>query len=308
MRCGILRRVQDVIPRFLEHLQHVKRASPHTQAGYRRDLEQLCAWLTENKMPGAKDLSRLDLFSLRGFLASRYKSDSTTTVLRKLSAIRTFLRWSVKQRLIKSSPADALDSPKRPKTLPRTVSVDEAFALCDAPDPLSPPGLRDRAVIELLYGAGLRVSELCGLDVGDVDIRRLSVRVLGKGRKERVVPFHEAARDALERYLKEARPALTGAEQQALFVGERGGRLSDRVVRRFLSRYGIEVGARGRVHPHKLRHAFATHLLEGGADLRGIQELLGHASLSTTQRYTHVDLARLTKVYDAAHPRAKEGA
>ncbi len=300
--------MQDVIPRFLEHLQHVRRASPHTQAGYRRDLAQLHAWLVDNKLPGAKDLARLDLFALRGFLASRYKTDSTTTVLRKLSAIRTFLRWCVKQKILKSSPADALDSPKRPKTLPRTVSVDEAFALCDAPKVEGAAGLRDRAVIELLYGAGLRVSELCGLDVADVDLKRLSVRVLGKGRKERVVPFHEAAQDAILRYLKEARPALVrGGEEHALFVGERGGRLNDRVVRRFLSRYGIEVGARGRVHPHKLRHAFATHLLEGGADLRGIQELLGHASLGTTQRYTHVDLARLTKVYDAAHPRAKEG-
>lgn len=301
--------MQDAIDAFLEHLEHVKRASPHTRAGYRRDLEQLHAWLVANRMPGAKDLQRLDVFSLRGFLASRYKSDSTTTVLRKLSAIRTFLRWAVKQKRIRSSPADALDSPKRPKSLPRTVSVDEAFALCDAPDESTPTGLRDKAVIELLYGAGLRVSELCGLDMADVDLRRMSVRVLGKGRKERVVPFHDAARSALERYLDQARPRLShDPEERALFVGERGGRLSDRVVRRFLSRYGIEVGARGRVHPHKLRHAFATHLLEGGADLRGIQELLGHASLGTTQRYTHVDLARLTKVYDAAHPRARESA
>lgn len=300
--------MQEDIEAFLEHLEHVKRASPHTKAGYRRDLEQLRAWLVENKLPGAKDLKRLDLFSLRGFLASRYKSDSTTTVLRKVSAIRTFLRWAVKQKRIPSSPAEALDSPKRPKSLPRSVSVDEAFALCDAPDEKKPAGLRDKAVIELLYGAGLRISELCGLDLDDVDLRSLSVRVFGKGRKERVVPFHDAAREALERYLDEGRPRLAqDPEERALFVGERGGRLSDRVVRRFLSRYGIEVGARGRVHPHKLRHAFATHLLEGGADLRGIQELLGHASLGTTQRYTHVDLARLTKVYDAAHPRAREG-
>lgn len=300
--------MEGAVAGFYEHLAHVKRASPHTLASYRRDLTQLHAWLVENKLPGAKDLARIDLYSLRGFLASRYKQDATTTVLRKLSAIRTFLRWAVKSRLLKSSPADALDSPKRPKTLPRTVSVDEAFALCGAPAAEGPAGLRDRAVIELLYGAGLRISELCQLDLDDVDLRQQSVRVLGKGKKERVVPFHDECAAALQRWLAEGRPALARVPAHGgFFLGDRGGRLSDRVVRRFLHRYGIEVGARGRVHPHKLRHAFATHLLEGGADLRGIQELLGHASLGTTQRYTHVDLARLTRVYDAAHPRAKEG-
>jgi integrase/recombinase XerC len=300
--------MEEPLARFYEHLAHVKRASPHTQSSYRRDLEQLHAWLQERKLPGAKDLTRLDLFALRGFLAARYEQDATTTVLRKLSAIRTFLRWAVNNRLLKSSPADALDSPKRPKTLPRTVSVEEAFALCGAPEVGSAVGLRDCAVIELLYGAGLRISELCQLDVEDVDLRQKSVRVLGKGKKERVVPFHDECEATLSRWLEGGRPAFVkGEEEPAFFLGERGGRLSDRIVRRFLHGYGIEVGARGRIHPHKLRHAFATHLLEGGADLRGIQELLGHASLGTTQRYTHVDLARLTKVYDAAHPRARDG-
>jgi integrase/recombinase XerC len=298
--------VQKDLETFLQHLEHVRRLSPHTLAAYARDVGQLRDWLVDNRHAGAEDLKKLDVFALRGFLASRHRVDATTTVLRKLSGIRTFLKWAVKQRLIKSSPADVLDSPKRPRTLPRTVSVDEAFALCGAPDESEPVGLRDRAVVELLYGAGLRVSELCSLDVDDLDLRSHSVRAFGKGRKERVVPFHEACADAIARWLKEGRPALSKDPAcRALFLGERGGRLSDRVVRRFLNRYGIEVGARGRVHPHKLRHAFATHLLEGGADLRGIQELLGHASLGTTQRYTHVDLARLSRVYDEAHPRAR---
>lgn len=291
---------------FLTNLSHVRRASPHTLASYRRDLEQLHGWLVEKKHPAAKALAKLDAIALRGFLASRHGHDKTTSVLRKLSAIRSFLKWAKRDKRIQQSPAELLDSPKRPKQLPRSVSVDEAFALCAAPDESEPEGVRDVAVIELLYGSGLRVSELVGLDLDDVDLRGQSVRVLGKGRKERVVPFHDECKRALERWLAEGRPQLArDPDERALFVGSRGKRVNDRVIRRHLERYGVEVGARGRVHPHKLRHAFATHLLEGGADLRGIQELLGHASLGTTQRYTHVDLARLMRVYDGAHPRAK---
>jgi integrase/recombinase XerC len=294
---------------WLSHLEHVKRASPHTLQSYRRDLAQLRSFLEEKRHPALKDLRKLDVFALRGFLADRHRKDATTSVLRKLSALRGFLKHAKKEKRIQSSPAALLDSPKRPKALPRTVSVEEAFALCEAPQARAPrpeQALRDRAVIELLYGAGLRVGELCGLDVADVDFAGRWVRVLGKGQKERMVPFHEACGAALRAWLEGGRPPFVGPESgQAMFLGARGKRLDDREVRRFLRRYGLEVGARGSVHPHKLRHAFATHLLEGGADLRGIQELLGHASLSTTQRYTHVDVARLSKVYDAAHPRAR---
>lgn len=297
---------------FISHLEHVKRASEHTVTNYRRDLEQLRAFLADKKHPGLADLKKLDVIALRGFLADRHRKDATTSVLRKLSSLRGFLKHAKKEKRISASPAALLDSPKRPKALPRSVSVDEAFALCDAPRASGgnaekpEQALRDRAVVELLYGAGLRVSELCGLDVGDVDFPGRWVRVLGKGRKERMVPFHDACAAALRAWLDEGRPRLAAeGSGQAFFLGARGGRLDDREVRRFLGRYGLEVGARGKVHPHKLRHAFATHLLEGGADLRGIQELLGHASLSTTQRYTQVDVARLAKVYDAAHPRAR---
>ena len=166
--------------------------------------------------------------------------------------------------------------------------------------------MREVAVIELLYGAGLRISELCGLGLGDVDIPARSVRVRGKGNKERMVPFHDVCAAALSTWLNQGRPIVaTGASGDAFFLGARGKRIIDSELRRRLARLGVEAGARARVHPHKLRHSFATHLLEGGADLRGIQELLGHASLSTTQRYTHVDVARLTRVYDASHPRAR---
>lgn len=291
---------------WLQHIEHAKRASPHTLKSYAHDLQQLEAFLVVKNHPGVDDLRRLDIIALRGFLAERHRKDATTSVLRKLSAIRGLLRFAKKQKLIASSPADLLDSPKRPKSLPKSVSVDEAFALCDAPDTRKPTGLRDAAVIELLYGAGLRISELCRLSLGDIDMKQCWVRVLGKGRKERLVPFHEACAAALERWLVEGRPALATEESgDAVFLAARGKRVLDAELRRRLATLGLEVGARGRVHPHKLRHAFATHLLEGGADLRGIQELLGHASLSTTQRYTHVDVARLARVYDAAHPRAR---
>lgn len=290
---------------FVHHLSHVKRASAHTLRSYLQDLELLGTFVVEKSKRRTASLADLDVYTLRAFLASRHKKDATTSVLRRLSAIRTFLRWCVKEGRCRENAADLLDSPKRPKALPRSVSVEEAAALCSAPAADTPVGLRDRALIELLYGSGLRISELLSLDVGAVDFIDQSVRVLGKGRKERVVPFHDACGAALRRYLDDARPKLaTDKSEGALFLGAKGGRLSDRVVRKMLATTGTELGVRGRVHPHKLRHAFATHLLEGGAELRGIQELLGHASLGTTQRYTHVDLARLTKVYDAAHPRA----
>ena len=311
--------LDDAIQSWLAQLEHVERKSKHTVRNYANDAAQLRAFLADKRHPCLTNLKKLDVMALRGFLAARHHTDSTTSVLRKLSALRSLLDHAKRQRLIDSSPAALLDSPKRPKALPRTVSVEEAFALCAAPkagaaaqpagiDPPEEPGLplRDRAVVELLYGSGLRVSELCGLNLADLDMPGRWLRVLGKGRKERLVPFHDACAAALTAWLDAGRPSLATDESgTALFLGARGGRLHDREVRRFLARYGVEVGARGRVHPHKLRHAFATHLLEGGADLRAIQELLGHASLSTTQRYTHVDVARLTRVYDAAHPRAK---
>ena len=309
----------DATASWLSHLEHVERKSAHTVRNYANDAAQLRAFLSDKKHPGLTDLRRVDVIALRGFLASRHRADSTTSVLRKLSALRGLFAHAKRHKLIEVSPAALLDSPKRPKALPRTVSVEEAFALCAAPhtaashrgtagadDDVEVP-LRDRAVVELLYGSGLRVSELCGVDLADVDMAGRWLRVLGKGRKERMVPFHDTCASALQAWLDQGRPHLATEESgAALFLGARGKRLHDREVRRFLARYGVEVGARGRVHPHKLRHAFATHLLEGGADLRAIQELLGHASLSTTQRYTHVSIDRLMEVYDRAHPLSRK--
>jgi integrase/recombinase XerC len=205
---------------YATHLEHIKRASKHTLTNYARDIGQLRAFLVDKKHPAIKDLRKLDVIALRGFLAERHRADATTSVLRKLSAIRGFLKHAKKEKRITSSPAELLDSPKRPKSLPKTVSVDEAFALCDAPiangDERHPA--RDRAIVELLYGAGLRVSELCGLDIADIDLKGRWLRVLGKGNKERMVPFHDACAAALEAWLK-ARP---GAGDDAVFLGARG--------------------------------------------------------------------------------------
>ncbi|MDP2343932.1 MAG: tyrosine recombinase XerC [Deltaproteobacteria bacterium] len=309
------RSFDDAVADFLNHIEHVRRLSAHTLRAYEGDLALLRAFLVSSKSKGIADLELLDLYALRAFLAARHAHDATTSTLRRLSAIRGFLGFCRKTGRVKHSVAVLLESPRRPRSLPRSVSVDEAFALCDQPKKSSsssssgridPIALREVAVIELLYGAGLRISELCGLGLGDVDVDGRSVRVLGKGNKERVVPFHDICAAALSAWLTQGRPLVVTVQSgDAFFLGARGKRVIDSELRRRLARLGVEAGSRARVHPHKLRHSFATHLLEGGADLRGIQELLGHASLSTTQRYTHVDVARLNAVYDAAHPRAR---
>ncbi len=297
------------VAEWLAHLRHVQRVSPHTERAYEGDLAIFRRHLQDKAPACLADLKRVDRFVLRGFLAARHGSDATTSSLRRLSALRSFFSWCRKEGRVEQSPADLIDAPKRPKSLPRAVSVDEAFALCAEPmkgDEHTALSLRDAAVVELLYGAGLRISELVGLNIADVDVGTGDVRVTGKGNKQRIVPFHAVCAAAVKRWLDEGRPSIaTAASGNALFLGARGKRVIDSELRRRLAQLGMRAGARTRVHPHKLRHSFATHLLEGGADLRGIQELLGHESLATTQRYTHVDVARLSQVYDRAHPRAR---
>lgn len=289
---------ERAIDAFLTECRHVRRLAERTVRAYRADLGDLAAYVGPTSADG------VDTLSIRQYLAQRAPQIAQSTLLRRMSTFRRFFAFCVREGMRPDSPMERIDAPKRRQALPRVVSVEEASLLCDAP-PDTPIGLRDRAVVELLYATGARVSELCGLDVEDVDHDGSTLRLLGKGGKVRLVPFHAVAKRALDGWLA-VRHVLAG-ETSAVFVGRRGGRVDPRVVRRAVARYGVEVGTRGRVHPHKMRHAFATHLLEGGADLRAIQELMGHASISTTQRYTHVDLARLTAVYDAAHPHA-EGA
>jgi integrase/recombinase XerC len=288
----------DPVVAFADHLRRVERASPHTIRAYVSDLRQLAAYLSE----AGKELDGADRDDLRAFLASRFAHDQPATLSRKQSSVRTYYEYRVRMGFLDDNPARALVRPRRRRSLPNVVAVDDVFAILDAPAQTAVE-LRDRCAFELLYGAGLRVSELVGLDLKDFLDGDTAVRVLGKGGKERIVPLVAKAREATRRYL-ERRQEL-GRTCDALLLNRRGGRLTTRSVARHLARDALACGTRRHVHPHALRHSFATHLLDMGADLRGIQELLGHASLSTTERYTHVSSERLVQAYEDAHPRAR---
>jgi integrase/recombinase XerC len=296
------------VERFERWLVGERRASPRTVRAYLGDLAGYVAYLGEMGIPVVPSSP----VAVRGWLGREAGRCGPVSIGRKLSTVRSFYRFLVKERIAPGNPARAVQAPKRPRRLPEVLPEAEVAALVEAPADGSPLGLRDRAFLELLYSSGLRVSELVGLDLDELDLQDGLVRVLGKGSKERVVPVGAPAREALGRYLAEGRPALLAGPdgeraRGALFVNYRGGRLTARSVARRLDRWVTAAGLPRHVHPHVLRHCFATHLLGNGADLRGIQELLGHASLSTTQRYTHLDWKRLAEVYDSAHPRARQG-
>jgi integrase/recombinase XerC len=290
--------------RYASYLESERRASPHTLRAYLVDLSQYAAFLAEQQeavVPSSPTL-------VRRFVARAAAGAGPASLGRKLSTLRSFYRFLVREGLAPGNPARAVASPRLPKRLPQVLPEEEVAALVEAPAASGEPlALRDGAFLELLYASGLRVSELTGLDVDDVDLQQGLVRVMGKRRKERIVPFGRSAAEALRRYLAAGRPALAAPRGGggALFLNHRGGRLGARSVARRLVRWVLAAGLPRHVHPHVLRHSFATHLLGNGADLRGIQELLGHASLSTTQRYTHLDWQRLADVYDRAHPRAR---
>jgi len=294
------------IQRFATYLSSERRASPHTLKAYLQDLSQYSLHLAGAGIP----LLPSSPAAVRGFLSRAAGGLGPAALARKLSAIRSFYRFLVKEGLAEGNPARGVSSPRRPSKLPEVLPEEEVAALVEAPRLAHPLALRDRAFLELLYASGLRVSELTGLDLDSLDLSAGLVRVLGKRRKERIVPVGRAARQALARWLQEGRPELArgpdrASARGALFLNYRGGRLTSRSVGRRIDRWVLAAGLPRHVHPHVLRHCFATHLLGNGADLRGIQELLGHASLSTTQRYTHLDWKRLAQVYDEAHPRAK---
>lgn len=289
---------------FLRHLQVERRYSPRTVGEYEGDLLQFQHYVEERQIP----LLQVDNLALRGWLARMHGLLQPSSVARKLSAVRSFYRWLQAQGLVEANPGTLVATPRQKKALPRVVPIDELTALLEAPRADSPLGARDRAMLEMLYGGGLRVAELCSLDLGSIDRKARLVRVRGKGSKERMVPLGRKAIEAVERWL-DLRPQLfdrlrPDQDPHALFVNYRGGRLTTRWVARTIDRWVRVCALQRRVHPHALRHSFATHLLDNGADLRGIQELLGHASISTTQRYTHVTVERLLDVYDRAHPRA----
>ena len=292
------------LERFRAFLEHTRRASPHTVRNYVSDVAQFEAWLSERQLA----LRAATHATIRSYLATLAVDRKETSRGRKLASIKAFYRFLVREKGLASSPAALVRSPKLPKTLPKVLHVDEVFALLEVPSRDSVLGLRDRAMLEVLYGAGVRVSELCGLSLSSVDLRGRAMRVLGKGRKERLCPLHEKAAGALEAYLARRGELLARAGKdaapEALFLNYRGGRLRPRSVARHLNRYVQQCALRRHVSPHALRHSFATHLLGSGMDVRSIQELLGHASLSTTQRYTAVSWDLLQQVYDKAHPRA----
>ena len=291
---------------FLDYLQAVRDVSPATVRAYRSDLSDFCGWLTldGNRLPAPDTIDRIQV---RGYMAHLHKRQLTRrTIARHLAALRTFFRWQVREGHLLETPTAGLQSPRREKRLPRHLPVDEVAAILTAPDAHKPLGLRDRALLETLYATGCRVSELTGLDCQDVSLKEGLARVLGKGRKERIIPVGSKARAALKAWLAVRdtlrRDKETGSA--ALFLNYRGQRLTDRSVRRVLTSALQKVAVSRRISPHGLRHSFATHLLDAGADLRSIQELLGHASLGTTQIYTHVSLEHIMATYRTAHPRA----
>ncbi|HEY7477595.1 MAG TPA: tyrosine recombinase [Actinomycetota bacterium] len=303
----------ELIEAFADHLRLERRLSEHTVAAYRRDLGQLALFLHRN------DARLLDATParLRRFLAHQHTMGyARASIGRRVAAIHTFYRWVTAQGLLDADPALALGRPKVVNRLPTVLRPGEAASLVASPaTDASPPErdddpvgravhLRDRAVLELLYGSGLRVAEVCSLSLGDVDATRARVLVHGKGQKDREVPLSDFARDAVDAWLGAGRPRLARAGSRALFVNRRGARVGTRDIRRVVERYGRQLLPGRRVTPHTLRHSFATHLLEGGADIRAVQELLGHASVATTQRYTHVSRARLFAAYERSHPRA----
>jgi integrase/recombinase XerC len=297
--------LSPLLQQFKAHLEHEKGASPHTVRNYLIDLVDFERYLT-----GTMKLTLLagSHAAIRGYLGTLAVDHAASSRGRRLASIKSFYKYLVRQKLLSASPAKLVKSPKLPKSLPKVLPVDEVFAIVEVPSVKTVLGLRDRAILELLYGGGLRISELCGLDLLDVDRSQRIVRVMGKGSKERLVPVNAKAIRALEAYLARRGELLAvirpGQAPDAMFLNNRGGRLTPRSIARHLDAYVVQLALQRKVSPHALRHSFATHLLGGGADVRSIQELLGHASLSTTQRYTHVTWEQLQQVYDAAHPRA----
>ena len=317
--------MKDHLKAFLEHLRLNENASAHTVRAYESDLSQYLSFLAGQGARRVSDLGPADLDHLgaRAFLGELNRNgNSKASAARKLSAIRAFGRYLRREGILEGDPAALVGTPRREQRIPAHLAIDEMSTLLKQPDDAVPLGRRDRAILELFYASGLRLSELVGLDLDDVNLSGRVVRVLGKGRKERIVPFNQATADALRRWLTDREqflraetpgqtpiprrraPIARSRTREPLFLNYLGGRLSTRSVDKLVRKYVAQCSTRYGISPHALRHSFATHLLEAGADLRAIQELLGHARLSTTQRYTHVNAAQLLETYRKAHPKA----
>jgi integrase/recombinase XerC len=332
--------LKEHLKAFLSFLALNRNVSEHTVRAYDSDLTQFLTYIASSSGRKRIDLQPddLDYQAMRGFLADLHaRGNSRSSAARKVSAVRTFAKYLRREGVLDGDPGALIGSPKREQKIPNHLGVSEMDRLLETPDTTNPLGRRDRAILELFYASGLRLSELVGLDLQDVNLSTRMVRVLGKGRKERIVPFNHSAGDALKTYLRDRESLASGAvfeqmraarrkaprvserkkeapapararrrhDSDPLFVNYRGGRLTARSVHRLVTRYVARCSLRFGISPHALRHSFATHLLQAGADLRAIQELLGHVRLSTTQRYTHVNVAQLMDVYKKAHPRAR---
>jgi integrase/recombinase XerC len=297
--------MQEIFNKYIQHLEAERNVSAYTVRNYKADLLDFFQFLNKKKVAS---LEAVDRKVMRDYLAYQVGQRVVkASIARKLSAIRSFYRYLVREKIISANPIETVSSPKLDKRLPSFLTLKEVEKLLSAPDTSTPQGLRDRALLELLYASGLRVSELTSLELGQVNLDTNEIRVWGKGSKERVVLMGEPAAEALRNYLAQGRPKLLGEKRsQSLFLNRYGQRLPERRVQLILEKYAKASGIGKRVHPHLLRHTFATHLLDGGADLRVVQELLGHADLSSTQIYTHVTKGQARKVYLSAHPLAKK--
>jgi len=293
---------EALLEQFLHYLATERQLSPHTLDNYSRDLLKLLSFTEEHNLPNWSDV---DVSHIRQYVAQLHRQGlAGSSIQRTLSAIRSFYNYLSREALVEQNPAAAVQAPKSPRKLPATLDVDQIGVLLDVPvtDNLS---ARDAAMMELMYSSGLRVSELAALDLASLDLSEASLRVIGKGRKEREVPIGRKAIEAIDRWL-DRRHELASYDEQALFVSQRGGRLTVRSVQQRMDYWGKRLGVNGKVHPHRLRHSFASHMLESSGDLRAVQELLGHEDISTTQIYTHLDFQHLMKVYEGAHPRARK--
>lgn len=313
--------LKDATREFLQFLKLNRNASPHTVRAYDTDLTQFVEFLgsRDKVKPSQVAIAALNADGVRGFLESLHdRGISRASAARRLAALRTFARYLVREGQLPDDPTQLVGSPRREKTLPNHLDLEQIDQVIGTPDVSNPGGRRDRAILELFYASGLRLSELVGLDIEDVNLSGRVVRVRGKGGKERLVPFNHSTSDALKAMLQDMRSAPQAPvsrrarvtphskQRHALFLNQRGGRLTTRSVDRLVRRAARAAAVPGNLSPHALRHTFATHLLQAGADLRAIQELLGHVRLSTTQRYTHLDVGRLIDVYRASHPRARK--
>lgn len=306
--------MKALLDQFLEHLRYERNLSEHTLRNYQSDIEQFHDYLAPADLKTGKrtepPLATIDHITIREWLASLHSAQKKkTSIARKLAALRTFFQFLVREGMLEMNPAKLVSTPRLEKNLPKHLSIEEAVKFVESPDVETDLGKRDRAMLELLYATGVRVAELTKLNLGHIDFRNRLIRVTGKRRKERIVPFGEPALEALRTYLEVRDRFLDAApisvrEPEALFLNYQGTRITTRSVGRMVEKYIRICSGRFDVSPHSLRHSFATHLLDSGADLRDIQELLGHARLSTTQVYTHVSMEKLIQVYDKAHPKA----